>query len=161
AALLGEERDRLLDVDVLAGGAGEHGHQGVPVVGRGDDDGVHVAVVEELAEVGVLADAAADEGGPLVEAALMRPGEGGDPGVLALQEGEGVPLADETEADETDAEAAAGAEGGGGGERQLAAGEGGTGHEGESKRTGREVNDIPPEYGRPRPAAREPFDLAP
>ena len=31
---------RLLDVDVLAGLAGMDGHQGVPVVGRADDDGV-------------------------------------------------------------------------------------------------------------------------
>jgi hypothetical protein len=51
AALAGEERDRLLDVDVLAGGAGHHGHQGVPVVGRGDRDDVDVLAVEDAADV--------------------------------------------------------------------------------------------------------------
>ena len=42
---------RLLDVDVLAGLAGPDGHQGVPVVGRGDGDGVEVLVFEGLADV--------------------------------------------------------------------------------------------------------------
>ena len=56
--LADEQRQRLLDVDVLARGAGQHRHQGVPVVGRRDDDRVHVAVVEQLAEVAVAPDAA-------------------------------------------------------------------------------------------------------
>ena len=42
---------RLLDVDVLAGLAGPDGHQRVPVVGRGDRDGVEVLVVEHAADV--------------------------------------------------------------------------------------------------------------
>src|SRR5207249_3506511 len=42
---------RLLDVDVLAGPAGEHGDGRVPVVGGADEDGVHVLAVEYLAEV--------------------------------------------------------------------------------------------------------------
>ncbi len=42
---------RLLDVDVLAGLAGEDGERRVPVVWRGDGDRVHVLVVEDLAEV--------------------------------------------------------------------------------------------------------------
>ena len=43
--------DRLLDVDVLARLAGPDRGQGVPVVRRGDRDGVDVLVVEDLAEV--------------------------------------------------------------------------------------------------------------
>src|SRR5207253_10587248 len=39
---------RLLDVDVLAGLAGPDRHEGVPVVGRRDGDGVKVLVVERL-----------------------------------------------------------------------------------------------------------------
>ena len=38
---------RLLDVDILAGLAGQHGQQRVPVVGRGDRDGVDRLVVEQ------------------------------------------------------------------------------------------------------------------
>src|SRR4026207_2415533 len=37
-ALAQHERERLLDVDVLARGAGEDRHQRVPVIGRRDDD---------------------------------------------------------------------------------------------------------------------------
>jgi hypothetical protein len=51
AALAQHQRQRLLDVDVLAGPQRRHRHQGVPVVGRGDDDGVDVLVVEHLSEV--------------------------------------------------------------------------------------------------------------
>jgi hypothetical protein len=47
-------RGRLLDVDVLAGLAGEHGHQRVPVIGGADDDGVDALVVEDAPEVGML-----------------------------------------------------------------------------------------------------------
>src|ERR1019366_1649268 len=46
-------RARLLDVDILAGAAGVDGHQGVPVIGRGDGDGVDRLVFEELAIVPV------------------------------------------------------------------------------------------------------------
>ena len=51
---------RLLDVDVLARLAGPDGGQGVPMVGRGDDDGVDVLVVEQLADVAVDGDVDAD-----------------------------------------------------------------------------------------------------
>ena len=44
-------RDGLLDVDMLAGLTGPDGGQGVPVVRRGDADGVDVAVLEDAAEV--------------------------------------------------------------------------------------------------------------
>ena len=43
--------DRLFEIHVLAGLAGQDRRQGVPVVGRGDDDGVDVIAVEDLAEV--------------------------------------------------------------------------------------------------------------
>ena len=39
--------DRLLAVDVLAGFAGGDERDGVPVVGRGDDDGVNVLLLEQ------------------------------------------------------------------------------------------------------------------
>ena len=43
--------DRLLDVDVLARLAGPDRRQRVPVVRRGDRDGVDLVVVEDPAEV--------------------------------------------------------------------------------------------------------------
>ena len=47
-------RDRLLDVDVLAGGDGVERHRLVPVIGRADHDRVDLAVVEDPAVVGHL-----------------------------------------------------------------------------------------------------------
>ena len=44
---------RLLHVHVLAGLAGPDRHQRVPVIGRGDHDGVDVLALQELAHVGV------------------------------------------------------------------------------------------------------------
>ena len=44
-------RQRLLAVNVLARLRGLDGTEGVPVVGRGDDDGIDVLAAEELAEV--------------------------------------------------------------------------------------------------------------
>jgi hypothetical protein len=44
---------RLLAIDVLAGAGGEDAGDGVPVVRRGDDDGIDVFALEEIAEVGV------------------------------------------------------------------------------------------------------------
>ena len=42
---------RLLDINVLAGVAGEDRGRGVPVVGRGDPHGVHALIVEDLPHV--------------------------------------------------------------------------------------------------------------
>ena len=53
AAFPHEHAQRLFDIHVLAGGARHHRHQAVPMIGRGDDDGLHVLVVEQLAEVGI------------------------------------------------------------------------------------------------------------
>src|SRR5262249_32600261 len=47
-AIVGE---RLLDIDILAGGAGSHGHRHMPVVGASDDDGVDVLAFEEGMEI--------------------------------------------------------------------------------------------------------------
>ena len=47
------QRQRLLAVDVLAALQRLDGHQGVPVVGSGDGDGVDVLVFEQFAVVGV------------------------------------------------------------------------------------------------------------
>ena len=44
-------RDRFLDIDVLAGLACQDGAERVPMVGRGDNDGVHIIVVEHPAEI--------------------------------------------------------------------------------------------------------------
>src|SRR5437762_4730735 len=49
--LLHGVRDRLLEVHVLALGQGFERHGRVPVVGGGDDDGVHVRAIEDLAVV--------------------------------------------------------------------------------------------------------------
>ena len=51
AAFLDGEADGLLDIDVLAGLAGPDGLQSVPVIRRGDGDGVDVLVLNQLAEV--------------------------------------------------------------------------------------------------------------
>ena len=45
---------RLLDVDVFAGLHRPHGHHGVPVIRRGDRDGVDVFVFKQLAHVRVV-----------------------------------------------------------------------------------------------------------
>ncbi len=51
-ATLGDgDRQRLLDIHILAGLAGGDGLDGVPVVGRGDDERVDVRTVEQHAEV--------------------------------------------------------------------------------------------------------------
>jgi hypothetical protein len=51
AALADIVRQRLLHVDILAGLAGEHGHAGVPMVGRGDMDGVDVLALQQTPEI--------------------------------------------------------------------------------------------------------------
>ena len=43
------QRQRLLAIDVFVRLHGLDGDLGVPVVGGGDDDGVHVGVVEDVA----------------------------------------------------------------------------------------------------------------
>ena len=68
-------RARFLDVHVLAGLAGPDGHQGVPVVGRGDRDRVNRFVFEQFPKVGVnlrlLPFGFLDEGGALFQILLV------------------------------------------------------------------------------------------
>ena len=45
-----KQRQRFLDVDILARGACHHGHQRVPVVGRRNDHRVDLAVIEKRRE---------------------------------------------------------------------------------------------------------------
>ena len=45
----------LLDVDMLAGLQSGDGHGRMPVFGRGDGDGVHILLFENVAEVAVHA----------------------------------------------------------------------------------------------------------
>ena len=99
-----KERERLLDIHVLARRTGHHGHQGVPVVGRRDDHRVNVVVVEQGPEVGVSAGGAARECDGLVAPAAVDLGDGHDPGVGLIPEVEDVPLADQAETDETQAD---------------------------------------------------------
>ena len=44
-------RDRILDIHMLARSAGHGGHQGVPVVGRGNHDGINGWIVQETPKV--------------------------------------------------------------------------------------------------------------
>src|SRR5205823_8912247 len=88
AAALGDaKRQRLLDVDVLAGLAGVDGHQGVPVIGSADDDGVEVAAFEKLAVVAESLRIAANLLGGEVDIRLIDIADGDNIGVLVLQEG--------------------------------------------------------------------------
>src|SRR6185369_2566902 len=52
AAFEGIVRARFLDVDVFAGLTGPDGLERVPVIWRGDRDGIDVLVLEDLAEIG-------------------------------------------------------------------------------------------------------------
>jgi hypothetical protein len=48
--------DGFFDIDIFAGFAAPDGEQGVPVVGGGDDDGVDILAVEEVADILVTLD---------------------------------------------------------------------------------------------------------
>ena len=103
--LADEQAQRLLDVHVLARRAGHHGHQGVPVVGRRDDHRVDVAVVEQgrgsrrnsRAEPPISATASSRRPRWTSAMATML-------GVGLIAEVEDVPLADQAEADEAQAD---------------------------------------------------------
>ena len=110
AALFDENGERLFDVDILAGGAGHHRHQGVPVIGRADDHGLQVLVVEHAAEVGIRFGAAPARRDALFQARLVDVAHGGKIGVLLILEIEDVLGADQAVADEADLHAVIGAE---------------------------------------------------
>src|SRR5262245_25930787 len=90
---------RLLDVDMFAGLSGPDGHQGVPVIRRGDGDGVHVAVFECAADI--LDEEGSGPVADLIESAVigarirvdqvadfnaLHPDEGADVGATATVE---------------------------------------------------------------------------
>jgi hypothetical protein len=79
-------RERFFAVHILASIQGGDGDDGVPVIRRGDDDGVDVLAGEELAEVAV--GLAAFEGGVLVLAVAL-----GD-GLLGVLTAVGIDIAD-------------------------------------------------------------------
>ena len=55
APLARKQRERFLDIHVLARRTGQHRHERMPVVGRRDHHSVNVVVVEEGPEIGVAA----------------------------------------------------------------------------------------------------------
>ncbi len=108
-ALAQHVRQGLLDVDVLAGGAGEDGHQRVPVVGRRDDHGVDVRAIEHAAEV-VEARRRVAGGLHAIGHPLVRHlGDAGDLAIRLCLEVQQVAAPDEPDADESDANAIVGA----------------------------------------------------
>src|SRR5206468_897553 len=96
---------RFFQVHVLLGGAGEHGHGRVPVVWRGDDDGVNGLEVQQFAKVGEALGPVAHRLQPFGQSAAVALGEGDEGDVLELPEGLDVPLAHEPVADEAEADA--------------------------------------------------------
>src|SRR5262245_53127582 len=79
AAFLDGETRRLLDIDVLASLARQDGHERMPMVGCGDEDGVHILVFEQTAEILVELGTPADACGGLIE-----------PGGIDVAEGDGT-----------------------------------------------------------------------
>jgi hypothetical protein len=65
-------RQRLLDVDILPGGAGHDGGQCMPVIRRGHDDGIHVLPFEHMPEVTLHVSLAASLLPRLAHAPLIR-----------------------------------------------------------------------------------------
>ncbi len=92
----------FLDVDILTGCTGHHGHQGVPVVGGRDDDRIDVAIVEQGPEVAILSGTPADQGCPFIETSAMDLGKRDQAGIRLLLEIQDVPLADQPEPDEAE-----------------------------------------------------------
>ncbi len=105
AALADEERQRLLHIDVLARGAGQHHLQCVPVVRGGDHDGLDVLVLEHPSEIAIALGRAAQQRERFVATAAMCLGDRNEIRILLRLEIEDVALADQTVADETDAHA--------------------------------------------------------
>ena len=82
--------ERLLDVDVLARLAGPDRGQGMPMVGRGDDHGVDVLVVEQFADVAVDGDldaAVFEQLGFPVDVGAVHVAEGDNPRSRNILEG--------------------------------------------------------------------------
>ncbi len=111
-AFVDEDRKRLFDVDVLAGGAGHDGEHGVPVIRTRYDDAIDILVLIHLAKVAV----ALGIGVLQVCQAFFQPRlvDIAERDAIDLREGfleiRDVLFADESEADEADADAIIGAE---------------------------------------------------
>ena len=121
----------LLDVDVLAGLYAGDGHGGVPVVGRGDGDGVDIVGGEDLAEVllglwsvaqvflgavGVLLEDVALDITDVGDLCVFSVGlEGGEMGVGAAVEADDGEVDAVVGAEDAGVAAGGGGEGGGGG----------------------------------------------
>ena len=104
-------RQRFLDVDVLAGGARLDRDRAVPVVGRGDENGVDVLALEQPLVVLVALDLDAglqlgQVGDRVVEPHLVRLGDGDELAVGMTQEEAGDLVAAVAAADEAHADAA-------------------------------------------------------
>ena len=67
-----EQRERLLDVDVLARGAGQHGHERVPVIRGRDNHRIDLPVIEQGPKVGMPARLAAGKRKPFVATAAVH-----------------------------------------------------------------------------------------
>ena len=89
-ALPHKQGEWLLHIHIFAGIACEHRHESVPVIRRGDVNGIDIFVGEELAEIAVLGHPASDQlrGGPRGEAtgALEAVGQAAAGEVLHRQE---------------------------------------------------------------------------
>ena len=97
-------RDRLLDVDVLAGRHGVERDGLVPVIGRADHHGVDPAIVEDAAVVGDLRGGGSGDLGGLEQARLVDVADGdhlvaGQPLQLVHQPARPAARADHADAD--------------------------------------------------------------
>src|SRR5260370_33239397 len=82
----------------------------MPMVGRGNDARVHLTIVQELWEVAVSFDGAADQGAGLFEPAAMHLGHRGQANVRLGLKVEHVTLANQSVANEPDVHALVGAD---------------------------------------------------
>ncbi len=46
-------RDGFLHIYILSGLAGPDGHQGMPVIGRSDNDGIDIFIIQQMADIGI------------------------------------------------------------------------------------------------------------
>ena len=125
---------RLFNVDVFAGLTGPDGEEGVPVVGRDDEDGVDVGAGEERARIGRGergGAGAGEERGDLGHLGGIDVTEGDDAGIGALEDLLDVGGAFGPAADEAEADRAVGTDGRGpDGRTQAGGGEAGGGGDG-------------------------------
>jgi len=74
-------RERLLDIDILAGRHGRHGDRDMPVIGRRDQDRVNVLVIEQTAIIAVDSRLGIGELARLVQVRLIDIAQGSHPRV--------------------------------------------------------------------------------